>query len=181
MVVSEEDVFLILSNDKAEIKVGGTLKLTASLTDGSSAEIAWSSSDESVATVEDGAVTALKAGTAVITAAAGEGLSDTCTVTVADDYTLIFPELPENVFVGQELDLGVIVRKNGVEEDVSEAQITGEGFTAAAGKITPEKSGEISVTVSYHGQTRTQTVAVYHEVKTAEDLKAVNNDLSAGT
>lgn len=178
VVVSEEDVFLILSNDKAEIKVGGTLKLTASLTDGSSAEIAWSSSDESVATVEDGAVTALKAGRAVITAAAGEGLSDTCTVTVADDYTLIFPELPENVFVGQELDLGVIVRKNGVEEDVSEAQITGEGFTAAAGKITPEKSGEISVTVSYHGQTRTQTVAVYHEVKMAEDLKAVNNDLS---
>ena len=43
--------------------------------------VAWTSNDENVATVENGTVTAVSAGTAVITAAAG-GKSAACTITV---------------------------------------------------------------------------------------------------
>lgn len=181
VTVEEEDVFLVLSHDSADLAVGGTLKLTASLTNGSPlpAEMSWTSSDDTVASVEEGTITAHKAGTAIITADAGEGLTATCTVTVSDVYELIFPELPASAFVGEEIDLGLILRKNGAEEDLSRAQISGEGFTVSEGKITPITSGQLSVTVTYQDQTRTQTFAAYIEVADKEGLAAVNDDLSA--
>ena len=181
VTVEEEDVFLVLSRDRANLAVGGTLELTASLTNGSPlpAEISWTSSDDTVASVEDGTITARKAGTAIITADAGEGLTATCTITVSDVYELIFPELPASAFVGEEIDLELILRKNGAEEDLSLAQISGEGFTVSEGKITPTTSGQLSVTVTYQDQTRTQTLAAYIEVADKEGLAAVNDDLSA--
>jgi len=47
-----------------------------------SAEVRWTSSDEEVATVEDGLITAHNTGTAVITAAASNGIKAECTITV---------------------------------------------------------------------------------------------------
>jgi len=64
---------------------GGTGTLTATVIPSSAANkaVIWSSSDETVVSVSDGKVTALKPGTAVITAATVDGgFSDTCTVTV---------------------------------------------------------------------------------------------------
>lgn len=66
---------------------GSSVKLTATVSpdDATNPNVIWSSSDESVATVaEDGTVTAVKAGTAVITATAadGSGVTATCNVTV---------------------------------------------------------------------------------------------------
>ena len=51
--------------------------------------VTWASSNPSVATVENGVVTAVSAGTATITAAAadGSGVSATCAVTVEKPYT----------------------------------------------------------------------------------------------
>lgn len=52
--------------------------------EGSTLELTWSSSDETVATVDQaGLVSALAPGTATITAAAGGGQSVSCTVTCA--------------------------------------------------------------------------------------------------
>lgn len=178
ITVSEEDVFLIISNDNAEIKVGETLTLSAMLTDGSTPELVWSSSDEEVAIVSDGVVTALKAGTSVITVSAGEDLTDTCTITVSDVYTLIFPEMPAYIFVGEETDLNLVVQKNGESGNIEDAVITGENFTVEAGKIVATKSGEIIVNVSYFGQNRSQTVSAYYPVADQDDLNAINSDLS---
>ena len=178
VTVSEEDVFLIISNDNAEIKVGKTLTLSATLTDGSTPELVWSSSNEDVASVSDGVVTALKAGTSVITVSAGEDLTDTCTVTVSDVYTLIFPEMPAYIFVGEETDLNLVVQKNGENGNIEDAAITGEGISVEAGKIVATKSGEITVSVSYFGEKRSQTVFAYNPVADAEDLSAINSDLS---
>ena len=47
--------------------------------------VSWSSSDTSVASVENGTVRALKSGSAVITATA-DGVSASCTVNVSEDY-----------------------------------------------------------------------------------------------
>lgn len=69
----------------ATVEEGKTTTLTASVTmsDGSAygGSIVWTSSDEEIATVENGVVTAKAAGTVTITATAG-GESATCTVTV---------------------------------------------------------------------------------------------------
>lgn len=61
---------------------GESSELTAEvLPENAEYELEWTSSDESVATVEDGKVTAIAAGTATISAIAG-GITGTCTVTV---------------------------------------------------------------------------------------------------
>ena len=71
---------------RIELTVGDTYALTTQVVP-SDAEITWSSSSESYATVENGVVTAEGAGTATITASISDGstgtLTDTCTVVVS--------------------------------------------------------------------------------------------------
>ncbi|MGN0208952.1 MAG: Ig-like domain-containing protein, partial [Paludibacteraceae bacterium] len=58
-------------------------QLTATLTPAeATTKVVWTSSDENVATVVNGNVTAVGVGTATITATAGEGVEATCAVTV---------------------------------------------------------------------------------------------------
>ena len=64
------------------IDAGDKGLLTAS--GGSSGEVAWSSSNENIATVENGSVTGVAGGDAIITATCGEE-SVSCTVTVVGD------------------------------------------------------------------------------------------------
>lgn len=73
--------------DKSELALteGETGTLTATVTPENATDktVTWSSSDESVATVADGTVTAVAAGTATITAKAGD-VEAACTVTVTE-------------------------------------------------------------------------------------------------
>ena len=68
------------------IEVGETTKLTAmvSPSDATNATVTWSSSDQTIATVDNGTVSAIKEGTAIITATAGDK-SATCEVAVTPD------------------------------------------------------------------------------------------------
>ena len=78
--------FITLDKFIAEVVRGETVTLTATVSpvDADNTALAWSSSDETVATVKDGVVTTLKAGEAVITATTTDGrnLSAACMVTV---------------------------------------------------------------------------------------------------
>ncbi len=78
---------ITLDQEAIQLKAGKTKQLTATVTpdNATNKTVAWSSSDESVATVsEDGTVTAVAEGTANITATAngGENITATCVVTV---------------------------------------------------------------------------------------------------
>ena len=88
-----------LSQAEASMTVGGdALTLTATVAPDNATDqtVTWTTSDASVATVTDGVVTAVAAGTATITATATNGTPDdtsddfsaTCTVTVTDPATL---------------------------------------------------------------------------------------------
>lgn len=76
--------------DKSDVSVlvGESFKLTATVVpdDATNKEVVWTSSNPKVATVENGLVTALSAGEAVITAAVGE-CSATCLVTVTIPFS----------------------------------------------------------------------------------------------
>lgn len=73
-----------LDKTTATVEEGKTVTLNATVAPADTTEdktVTWKSSDETVATVKDGVVTAVKAGTANITATAG-GKTATCAVTV---------------------------------------------------------------------------------------------------
>lgn len=71
-----------LELDKTELSmiVGDTVVISA----GGAVKVTWTSSDDKIATVNGGTVSAKSAGAAVITAALEDGTSQTCNVTVAD-------------------------------------------------------------------------------------------------
>lgn len=74
-------------NDTASVDTGDTVQLTATVTPTSATNktVTWESSDEAVATVEDGVVTGVSAGTATITVKTNDGnFTDECVVTVSD-------------------------------------------------------------------------------------------------
>ena len=74
---------ITLSASKATLATGDTLQLGYTIPAGSSATVTWSSSSTKIAKVdENGVVTAVKAGTATITAKTQNGKKATCKLTV---------------------------------------------------------------------------------------------------
>lgn len=76
-----------LDKTVAELEVGGTLTLTPAVepANATNQNVSWSSSDVKVATVENGTVTAVAAGTADITVKTADGGKEaTCTITVKE-------------------------------------------------------------------------------------------------
>lgn len=76
-----------LDKTSAELDVGGTLTLTATVAPDTATNknVSWSSNNENVATVENGTVTAVAAGTADITVKTADGGKEAaCTITVKE-------------------------------------------------------------------------------------------------
>lgn len=84
---------LAISQTAASLEIGETVTLTVS---GDFDALTWTSSNETVASVESGRVTAKAAGTAQITASAGEE-SVSCTVTVKEPPPVSRPDLALNL------------------------------------------------------------------------------------
>ena len=130
-----------INPSEATLLVGNTRTLTAVFEPENATDktVTWSSSNESVATVADGVVTAVAAGTAVITvsSASVDGISATCTVTVVD-------ELNETTATGNlnNSDSGVFAGVDG---------FTGGGHSVSGTLITD--AGNVAVT--YAGTTNT--------------------------
>lgn len=80
-----DEVRIEMNEEMIELGVGETHRLTVSVSpsDAMDKEIVWSSSDESIAEVDDGTVTAKAAGEATITASTN-GKEATCRVTVSE-------------------------------------------------------------------------------------------------
>ena len=95
-----------VSLDKANLELteGETAQLTATVTPegATNKNVTWSTSDASIATVTDGVVTAVSAGTATITVTTVDGgKTDTCTVTVREEA----PDRPVNLPDTHSIDL----------------------------------------------------------------------------
>lgn len=138
------------------------------------AEIAWSSSNEGVVTVDDGQLVPKAEGSATITAASGEA-SATCAVTVDDSGAV--PLLKHTDSIGMTLD-GTYTLTPSVtylDEDTSDAQFTysvGTGADVVSvedGVLTASKVGEATVTISaswrgYTAMTKNVAVKVTRDV-----------------
>lgn len=90
----------------AYVRVNSTLTLKATqLPAGAADPVTWISSDTTVATVADGVVTGVKAGTATITAKVSDSITATSTITVEDLETE--PTVVLNPVVGTSYKLGI--------------------------------------------------------------------------
>ena len=72
---------LTLDQSTAQVEVGKTVTLTATVEPSGAAEVVWESSNTTVATVDEGVVTGVSEGTAIIAANAG-GITASCIITV---------------------------------------------------------------------------------------------------
>lgn len=123
--------------------------------------VSWTSSDDTVATVDDnGEVTALKEGTAVITVTTVDGnKTATCEVTVASsvipvtEVTIITPEIP-NIEEGDVIKLTAKV----LPEDATDKTVTwtsgNESIATVSqtGEVTTLKAGSVDIMASCGGK-----------------------------
>lgn len=160
-----------LDRDSADVAVGGSVTLTATVLPGDATNkaVTWESSDSNVATVDNGVVTGVSAGTATITVTTVDGdHTATCTVTVEDGGPVapvlagikVTAPTKTTYFVQENLDLeGMTVV--AVYDDRSEKALSPEEYTVnpADGSVLNE-SGSVEVVVSYGGKTAKFSVSV---------------------
>ena len=134
---------------------GSQKQLTATTTPSpTSSRISWTSSDPNVAAVgENGVVTGVSAGTAVITAKTDNGYSDTCTVTVNVPCTsLAFAEPSVTVEKGATYQLRLIADPADTTESISYSSSSSSRVSvSSSGLLTAKSTGTVTVTASASG------------------------------
>ena len=130
-ISSPDATDIVLDRISAELSVGGTLTLHATLTPANSESIVtWQSSDTSVATVNNGGVvTAVSAGTAVITATVSGDIEAECLITVTGGQSVDI-ELASSISAGDTVYLACSATSNQYNGP------SGSG-TSAIGTYTP--------------------------------------------
>ena len=146
---------ITLNLSEAKLLPGETAVLNATVLpeDATDPSVTWSSSDESVATVSDGTVTAVAPGEAVITARAGEQEAR-CTVTVETPYVPVtsITVSPTQITLteGDETNLTATV----LPEDATDPHVAfsssepGVATVDDGGKVTAVKAGKAIITAS---------------------------------
>lgn len=163
---SEETNIQSVTLDVTEVTLGPgdmqRLKATVILTDGTEGSVdEWTSSAESVATVTRGVITARAAGTATVTAKAGDKQA-TCTVTV-EDVAVEINKTALTLEKGSEEALTATVKKNGT------ATAEAIDWTSSApnvatvdenGKVSAVGEGSATITATRRGASQKATCEV---------------------
>lgn len=145
---------------QAEIAVGGHFLLATDLL----GEVEWTSSDEAVATVENGMVTGRSAGTATVTATNGRSLS-TCEVTVKEqklDFKMTLADA--TLAVGDVLRLSATGGSGVIWTSSDEAVAT-----VKDGVVTARGAGTATVTAKFGEAILTCTVTVIPPASTPQE------------
>lgn len=161
---------ITLDKSALQVETSKTATLTATVTaeEGADKTVTWSTSDGSVATVANGVVSGVKAGTATITAKAGEKTA-TCAVTVVDPAptTVAVTGVTLNPTT-LELEVGetgtvaaTVAPENATDKTVTWSSDKTDIVTVdSTGKVTAVKEGTTTITAKAGEKTATCTVTV---------------------
>lgn len=173
-----------LSQDKLEMYVGDEPKgIQASVLPADSSQtVTWSSSNEKVATVVDGIITAVAPGTTSISAKTENNRMASCTVTVKQHVDALTVEPTElNLEVGKSSTLKATVLPANASDKVVAWSSSDESVATvtASGSVRGIKAGTATITATADGKTATCTVKV-NAVPTAVKLSQEAADLEVG-
>lgn len=162
---------ITLDPSKLTIKVGKTATLTPTIepADATNKNVTWSSSNEAAATVSDGVVTGVKAGTATITAKTANGLTATATVTVEEIPVtkITLPKTEASMTIGGTMDLKPMIEPaDATNTHISWSSSDDAVATVdASGRVTAKGAGTATITgTAVSGVTVTLVVTVSDEV-----------------
>jgi uncharacterized protein YjdB len=162
---------VVVTPTTSNLVVGASAQLSVSVRDASGAElpgrvVGWTSSDETVAIVSSaGRVTALKVGTATITASSdGKSGTATVTVTAAPVATVAVTPATASLTVGQTTTLaaetrdanGTVLTGRPVTWSTSNASVA----TVSNGVVTATGPGTATITATSEGKTGTAAITV---------------------
>ena len=180
-IVVEEISF---NKTSVSLKAGETVTLTATVKPDNATDktVTWSTSDASVATVNDGVVTAKKVGTATITAKAGDK-SATCEITVvATPVTSVtLNKTSASVKAGETVTLTATVKPDDAT-DKTVTWSTSDATVAAVsnGVVTAKKVGMATITAKAGDKSATCEITVVATPVTAVTLNKTYVSLKAG-
>jgi len=159
-----------LNKSKTTLGIGYSETLKYTLGDGlSSSNIIWTSSNTSVATVQNGKVTGVSEGTSIITATIGRQ-SATCKVTITKSYVPVsgisLNKSSVSILVGTSETLTKTIKpSNATNTDATWTSTnTSVATVDSTGKVTAKKVGTAIITVSSSGYNATCKVTVIDTV-----------------
>ena len=161
---------ITLDQTSLDLKEGETATLTATVKPDNATDkaVAWTSSNDKVATVKDGKVTAVKEGTATITATAGDKTA-TCKVTVEKNFvevtSITLDKTTLTVTAGEEETLTATVKP----DDATDKTVTWTSSNTAIatvkdGKVKGIKAGTATITAQAGDKKATCKVVVTKSV-----------------
>ena len=158
-----------------------TLTATISPSNAENKKVLWSSSNSSVASVKDGIVTAIKVGTATITAKSDDGgKTATCTVTVESKVIPVtgvsLNKTSCEMTEGDEVTLTATVSpENATNKNVSWSSSNTSVATVDNGKVKALKAGTTTITVKTEDGEKTTICEVTVNQLIRKDLSSSGN------
>ena len=152
-----------LDKTTLSLAVGETAQLTATVKpdDATDKNVTWTSSDESVAKVSNGKVTAIKSGKATITAKCGDKTAE-CAVTVTvPTGSVTLDKTSLTLAIGETAQLTATVKpEDATDKNVTWASSDESVAKVSNGKVTAVKSGKATITAKCAGKTAECSVTV---------------------